>query len=202
MSTWSVVVKDAMGSSTIASFENGIDTSTRAVALRGFDPPIVTPPGSGKVLNLYARQDRVACPPRGIIQFSIDGTPVFWGPAVVTPALDSPGAGPFDADRDALERITVVGGEQLLKDTVTGPRLFEDEIDVAAIALEFCTLYAHPALGVDYMNFPDTGGVLAPWYLPEQTLFDALQKLSDAVPGGASFWVDANGYVHFEAISG
>jgi len=195
-----VTISDAMNTGVIETITDGV-TSGGDVALRGFDAPIVTPPGAGKVLNLYARQDLITCPPRGIVQFSIDGTPVFWGPAVVVPVTDSPGAGPFDRDRDALERITVLGGEQLLKDTVLGPRLFEDEADVSSIAFELCELYAHSALTIDSTYFPLTGATLTVFYAPEKTLYDALTDLAATVPGGASFWVDASGNVHFESIS-
>ena len=196
--SWTVIVRDAMNTTTLATAVNGLIGTT--VALRGFDPPIVTPPGSGRVLNLYARQDELDVPPRGIIQFLMGSTPVFWGPSVVVPSATSPGAGPFDTDRDALERITVLGGEQLLKDSVIGPRLFEEVTDVAAIAFALCDLYAHPALDIDEANFPSVGAVLSVYYAPEKTLFDALQGLAETVPGGAAFWVDAEGAVHFEAL--
>ena len=201
MSAWTVVVSDAMNTSVITTVVNGIRdmVGSQVVAIRGFDPPIVTPPGSGRVLNLYVRQDLLEVPPRGIIQFLMDSTPVFWGPAVVVPSASSPGAGPFDTDRDALERITVLGGEQLLRDSVIGPRLIEEETDVAAIAFELCDLYAHPALTVDVANFPDVGAVLSVFYAPEKTLLDALNDLAETVPGGATVWVDAAGAVHFQA---
>ena len=195
--SWTVIVRDAMNTTTLTTAENGLVAG--AVAVRGFDPPIVTPPGSGRVLNLYARQDELAVPPRGIIQFRVDETPLFWGPSVVVPPPSTPGAGPFDADRDALERITVLGGEQLLKDSVIGPRLFEGEHDVAEIAYELCALYAHAALSVESVNFPLLGATLNVFYAPEKTLYDALQGLTETVPGGASFWVDASGAVRFTA---
>ena len=190
-------VWDAMNDALLVEAENGLVSGE--VALRGFDPPVVIPPGSGRLLNLYARRDRFNVPPRGIVQFLVDDTPVFWGPAVVVPPAGSLGAGPFDSDRDALERITVLGGEQLLKDSVIGPRLFEEDTDVAAIAFELCDLYAHPALTVDVANFPDVGAALSVFYAPEKTLYDALNDLTETVPGGATVWVDATGAVHFQA---
>lgn len=204
--SWTVRTYDPTGATLRTEALNGVLTDQGSladegeVALRRFDAPIVIPPGSGRVLNLYAKQSVLQAIPRGIVQFLIDDTPVFWGPAVVVPTITTPGAGPFDQDRDALERITVLGGEQLLKDTVIGPRLFEEETDVAAIALELCTLYAHPALTVDEDDFVTTGAVLSVFYAPEKTLFDALAGLTETVPGGATFWVDATGSVHFEAI--
>ena len=175
--------------------------------MRGFDPPIVQPPGSGKNLNLYVRQDALEIPPRAIIQFSLEDQPVFWGPAVIVPALTSPGAGPRDPDRDSLERVTAAGGEQLLRDSVCGPRLFDRESmsdlgsnDVATVAHELCRLYAHPALTVEEENFPATGGTLDIFYTPEATLYDALKELAGTVTG-AAFWVDAAGAVHFEVVT-
>ncbi len=200
-----MIVRDPFNDLQISHALNGVLVGTSTVAVRGFDPPIVVPPGSGRVLNLYVRQDALLVPPRGIVQFRVGasegdlGTAVFWGPAVVVPTAGSPGAGPFDTDRDAIERVTVLGGEQLLKDTVIGPRLMDSGWDVARIALELCGLYAHPALGVAVGNFPDTGAILSVYYAPEKTLYDALADLADTVPGGASFWVDAIGRVHFQA---
>lgn len=209
MSTWTVTISDALNDSVLATVENGRDASTGEVVMRGFDPAIVTPPGSGKSLNLYVKQRALEVPSRAIVQLSLDGTPVFWGPAVIVPAADSPGAGPRDSDRDALERVTVLGGEQLLQDSICGPRLFDRESlsalgsnDVSTVALELCELYAHPALTVEEENFPATGAVLDIYYSPEATLVDALTELAESVPGGAAFWVDASGAVYFEAISG
>ena len=197
--SWGVRVWDALGVTLSVEAENGAVGGE--VAIRGFDPPIVTPPGSSRVLNLFVRRDLFDVPPRAIVQFSVSGTPVFWGPAVVVPPAGSPGAGPFDEDRDAIERVTVVGGEQLLRDSIVGPRLFEETLDVSAIAFELCDLYAHPALTVAEVNFVTTGAVLSVFYKPESTLYDALQTLVDSVPGGATAWVDAEGAVRFEALS-
>lgn len=203
-----MTVSDPLNESVLMEFENGARTSDGAIAIRGFDPPIVVPPGASKNLNLYVRQDLAQIPPRAIVQLAFDDTPVFWGPAIITPALVSPGAGPADADRDSLERVTVAGGEQLLRDSIIGPRLLDgaalEELgsaDVAAIAFELCRLYAHPALVVDELNFPPTGGILSIFYKPESTLFDALTELAETVPGAVA-WVDAAGEVHFEGEGG
>lgn len=209
MSTWTVAISNPANSSVLATVENGIDTATGEVAIRGFDPPVVTPPGRGESLNLYVHQATLAVPPRAIIQFSIDGTPVFWGPAIITPPLNARGAGPRDTDRDAIERITVVGGQQLLQDSIVGPRLLDrlafielGSDDVATIAYELCRLYAHPALTVDALNFPATGAVLSIFYRPTSVLSESLDVLAETVTGGAAHWVDATGAVHFEALSG
>lgn len=204
-----VTISDALNDSVLATVENGRDASTGAVVMRGFDPAIVTPPGAGKSLNLYVKQSALEIPPRAIVQLSLDGTAVFWGPAVIVPHEDSPGGGPRDSDRDALERVTVLGGEQLLRDSIVGPRLLDGpalealgSADVSAVALEICSLYAHRALTVDYLHFPDTGSSLSIFYRPYSTLEVALSELAQAVPGGASYWVDANGAIHFETMSG
>lgn len=205
---WTVTISNPTNTTLLSTVENGRDTSTGEVVMRRFDPPIVTPPGSGKTLNLYVKQSELEIPPRAIIQLSLDDTAVFWGPAVIIPP-DHPGAGPRDQDRDALERVTVFGGEQLLKDSIVGPRLLDAEAlealgspDVSEAALEICDLYAHPALTVDYLNFPATNSRIQLFYRPTSTLEEALTKLAKIVPGGASFWVDATGAIHFEAISG
>lgn len=195
-----------MNEGVLAEAENGvIDGSEPVVAIRGFDPPVVIPPGSGRVLNLYVRTSALEVPPRAIVQMLFDDEPVFWGPAVIVPPPESPGAGPFDEDRDALERVTAVGGERLLRDTVIGPRLMPwglagGEYDVAEAAHELCRLYAHPALTVEEENFPLTGAILSVWYAPEKNLYDALATLVQSVPGGAVCWVDAEGAVRFEAF--
>lgn len=209
MNTWTATISNPLNSSVLATVENGVDTATGLVAIRGFDPPVVTPPGQGESLNLYVHQAILQVPPRAIIQFSIDATPIFWGPAVIVPPTGAKGAGPRDADRDAIERVTVVGGALLLRESIVGPRLLDEEAlaelgssDPSAIAHELCSLYAHPALTVDALNFPATGAALSIWYRPTDTLKGNLQGLADTVPGGANSWVDASGNVHFEGLSG
>lgn len=202
--SWTVRTYDPTGATLRTEAVNGVLTangslaSVGEVALRGFDAPIVIPPGSGKVLNLYARQSTLQVPPRGIVQFLIDAAPVFWGPAVIVPTIATPGAGPFDEDRDALERITVLGGEQLLKDSVIEARLYDGTFDVATIAYDLCYHYANPTLTVALANFVTTASVLGVYFAPEKTLFDALTDLAATVPSGASVWVDASGAVHFQ----
>lgn len=209
MSTWSVTISDPLNDTVLATIENGVDTATGEVAIRGFDPPVVTPPGKGESLNLYVHQALLQVPPRAIIQHSINGTPVFWGPAVIVPPPGAKGAGPRDVDRDARERVTVLGGHRLLQDSIVGARLLDrvalielGSADVAIIAYELCRLYAHPALTVDALNFPATGAVLSILYRPTSVLTDSLQVLAETVPGGAIPWVDATGAVHFEAQGG
>lgn len=209
MRTYTVTISDPLNSGVLATVENGVDTATGEVVIRGFDPPVVTPPGKGESLNLYVHQALLAVPPRAIIQFAIDGTPVFWGPAVIVPPTGAKGAGPRDTDRDAIERVTALGGHRLLQDSIVGARLLDrvalielGSADVATIAHELCRLYAHPALTVDAMNFPATGAVLSIFYRPTSVLFDSLQVLAETVPGGAVHWVDPSGAVHFEVQNG
>src|SRR5690606_28257470 len=153
---WTVTVSDPLNTTVLATVVNGVHTGTGEVCIRNFDPPTVNPPGTSKVLNLYVKQSVLEVPPRAIVQLALDDTPVFWGPVVTSPPITAPGAGPYDQDRDALERVTVVGGEKLLEDSVIGPRLLDGpalealgSADPAIIAFELCSLYAHPALTVD-----------------------------------------------------
>lgn len=206
---WTVTVSDPLNSTVLATVVNGIHTGTGEVCIRNFDPPTVTPPGTGKALNLYVKQSALQVPPRAIVQLSLDDTPVFWGPVVTSPPITAPGAGPYDEDRDALERVTVVGGEKLLEDSIIGPRLLDGpalealgSADPAVIAYELCRLYAHPALTVLEENFVLTGGVWTIFYKPETPLSDGLQnELVPSVPGAVA-WVDATGAVHFQANGG
>lgn len=197
-------VSDPTNTELLAEIENGVGNlldDQREVILRGFDPPIITPPGAGKLLNLYGRNDRGLTGgggpfgPRNIVQFLLDDTPVFWGPIITSPPARSPGAGPFDQDRDALERITCVGGHQLVTDSVIGPRLFEENTDVAEIMRDLCERYAHPALVVDEANFLDTGQVLGIFYSPERTLSDTLDVLVGTLPDGGRWFVNAVGEI-------
>src|SRR5690606_40009206 len=91
---WTVTISDPLNETVLATVENGIHTDTGEVAIRTFDPPVVTPPGASKVLNLYVKQSVLEIPPRAIIQFSLDGVPVVCVPAVVLPPAGGRGAPP------------------------------------------------------------------------------------------------------------
>lgn len=160
---------------------------------------IVDPHGATKQIIFRARQDLLQAPPRGYVFFRAppDGTLVAAGVIVTCPPLTSPGAGPADTDDDALERITAIGLEQLVRDSVIGPRLFEEDTDVATIAFELCDLYAHPDLLVDVENFPATGHVLNLFYRPESTLAEALDALIETLPGEGRWYVDALAQIRF-----
>ncbi len=159
----------------------------------------VDPPGDCVSMTLRGRPDQLTIPVRGIVQYSEDGNDLFWGPAVVLPSEDSLGAGPADSDADSLERYTFAGGRQLVQDSVVIAYLLIDTAtDVASIAEELCTRYAHPALTVATANFPATSQQLATFYKPECQLSDALDELAKTVSAGAKWWVDASGAIHFE----
>lgn len=160
---------------------------------------VVDAGGITNQITLRVRQDLIQIPPRGILLYDSDFLPLAAGVVVTCPPLASPGSGPADRDPDALDRVTAVGLEQLLRDRVIGPRLFDADMDVADIALELCNLYAHPVLDVTAGNFPATGHILGVYYAPEKTLWDALTQLAETVPGGARVWVDAFKAVHFAA---
>lgn len=152
--------------------------------------------GGGKTKQIvwHARQDLLQAPPRGIVRYlaSPDATPCAVGVIVTCPPPGSPGSGPADQDADALNRFTAVGLEQLAKDSLVGPLLFEEDTDVAEIMLRLCQQYAHPALVVDPDNFPATGFVLSVFYSPERTLADALDVLLRTLPVEASWFVNTD----------
>ncbi len=160
---------------------------------------IVDAGGRTNQITARVKQELIQATPRSIISVSLDGTPVGAGVIVTCPHLTSPGSGPADRDADALDRITAVGLEQLLRDSIIGPRLFVGDHDVAAIALELCELYAHPALIVDAANFPSTSHFLGIYYSPEKTLYDSLTELCDTLPGGGTFRVSPDLAIHFDA---
>ncbi len=160
---------------------------------------VVDAGGVTNQITMRVRQDLIQVLPRCILQYATDGLPVAAGVVVTCPPLTSPGSGPADRDADALDRVTAVGLEQLLRDRVIGPRLFEGDMDVAKIAFNLCNLYGHPALYVHTSNFPNTGHNLGLYYSPEKSLWDALTQLADAVPGGARVWVDVYRVIRFEA---
>lgn len=172
-----------------------LSTITQATSpnpVMGSVEAIVDAGGATNQVTLRARQDLLEAPTRGILRYAVDGVAVAAGVIVTSPPTTSPGSGPADRDADALDRITAVGLEQLARESIIGPRLFEETTDVADIALELCDLYAHPALVVDAANFPATGFELNLFYKPEATLADVLDQLCQTVPGGARWFVNAD----------
>jgi len=134
---------------------------------------VVDAGGITNQITLRVRQDLIQIPPRGILLYDSDFLPLAAGVVVTCPPLASPGSGPADRDPDALDRVTAVGLEQLLRDRVIGP--------------------------LTAGNFPATGHILGVYYAPEKTLWDALTQLAETVPGGARVWVDAFKAVRFAA---
>lgn len=177
--------------------------------------------GRTNSINIRARNDLLHAPPRGVIEYkawndrplTFQGQPVTFqdarvkvqdnyqplaaGVIVTSPPVTSPGSGPADRDADALDRITAVGLEQLLRDRIVGTILWQGDFDVATIALQLCQAHAHPALVVNPNNFPATGYRLGKFYTPEKTLADALDDLATAVPTSARWYVNAHREIVF-----
>lgn len=160
---------------------------------------VVDAGGRTNQLTARVRQDLIQAVPRGILRYSVDSVPIAAGVIVTSPVLTSPGSGPADREADALDRITAVGLEQLLQDSIIGPRMFTTDTDVATIALELCQLYSHPALIVDPSNFPLAGYSLGVFYSPEKTLYAALDQLAETVPGGLNWFVNPDREILFNA---
>jgi len=202
--SWALKIMSAGG-----TLARTITNATSPPVTMGAPSIEIDPPGKCVTMTLKGLQTSLSIPVRGILQYSEDGVDLFWGPVVVLPSPDSKGSGPADSDSDSLDRFTIAGGDQLVKDSVVEGYLFIAETDillgataekdVATIAYELCGRYAHPALTVDIANFPDTGGMLSAFYKPECQLSDALDELAKTVATGAKWWVDATGAVHFEA---
>lgn len=128
--------------------------------------------------------------------------PLAVGTMVTFPPLDNPGAGPADRDADALERITAVGLEHLLRERVLPPQRFTGEMDVAEVAYEVCTVAGLSPIIVDAKNFHPTGHTLGGYYAPEKPVFDALDELAALVPGSATWWVRADRSLMFAPHGG
>jgi len=197
--SWSLKIMDANG-----ALQSTITDATSPPVMMGSPTCEVDPHGDCVTMTLHGRPDQLTIPTRGILQYEEDGTNLFWGPAVVLPPTGSLGAGPADQDSDSLERFTIAGGKQLVQDSIVeGYFLLKSWLgsgkDVADIAFDLCDRYAHPALTVAAANFPSIGQVLDTYYAPEQQLNDALDKLAQTVAGGAVWYVDAAGSIHFEA---
>lgn len=175
-----------------ATLLSTVTEATSPNPIMGSVEAVVDAGGVTNSITARARQDLLEAPTRGLLRYAVDGTAVAAGVIVTSPPTTSPGSGPADRDADALDRITAVGLEQLARESIIGPRLFEGDTDVADIALELCSLYAHPALVVDAANFPATGFQLGLFYKPEATLADVLEQLCQTVPGGARWYVNTS----------
>lgn len=197
---WELKVYTPMGSLvktvTNETSPNPIDGSVKVVVDAG---------GRVNQMELTARQDLLQAAPRSILRYAEDNQAIGAGLVVTCPPTTSVGAGPAEDDADALQGIKCVGLEQLLRESIVGPRLLNRQSlfalgsrDVAVIAYDLCGLYAHPALVVSEENFPGTGYDLSIFYKPEATLLDVLEELASTVPGGVNIWVDADLALHFE----
>ena len=193
--SWELRIHDALG-----VYQRSVTDETKPVSVEGAVSARVAPPGGCVEMAFRGRNDLLQLGPRFIVQYIEDGVPLFWGPVTVLPPLDSPGAGPADAEGEDLERFVVEGGRKLVEGSVVGPKLFDEPKDVSSIALTWCQLYAHPALTILPTNFPASGGLLNVAYAPEKALDVALNELAETVPG-RGWWVDAVGAVHFKAVA-
>ena len=193
--SWELRIHDALG-----VYQRSVTNLTEPVSIEGAVSCKVAPGGGCLEMTFAGRNDLLLLGPRRVVQYLEDAVPLFWGPVTVCPPLDSPGAGPGDAEGEDLGRFVVEGGRKLLEGSVVGPKLFDEPKDVSSIALTWCQLYAHPALTILPTNFPASGGLLNVAYAPEKSLDVALTELAETVPG-RGWWVDAVGAVHFRAVA-
>lgn len=193
--SWTLVIADPSGT----TVQTITDTDSPPIT-EGAPSCEVSGRGDCQSLTFRGLASSLSVEPRSIVSYEEDGNPLFWGPTLVLPSPESQGAGPADSDSDSLNRHSVAGGRQLVKDSLVLAYYLEGvTTDVAAIALEICSRYAHPALTVDAANFPDVGENLDTFYEPERKLSDALDDLAKTVAVGAIWYVDALGAIHFEA---
>lgn len=214
---WQLTVRDPTGQ-TLKATVTDQTTPNPVMAVEA----VVDGVGSTSSLNLRARNDLLGAAPRDVITYeawtnwrltiagasvTINGMhvtvrdndgPLAAGVIITCPPTTVPGAGPADNDADALERITAEGLERLLRERIVKPRAWTDE-DVATIAYQLCSAFAHPALTVAPANFPATGFILGLFYAPEMTVADALDDLAETLPTGGRWWVNANREVVFKA---
>lgn len=144
--------------------------------------------GDCLAFEVEARGDLLGIPPRGVVDFRVNGVRHFYGVAVEIP---NPLSGKFG-------RLRAVGASELLGRTLTDDRQY-DGWDVGAIARDLVTRLRHPLiLGV---SIPDIGATLKTFYMPYQplsTVLETLAKTCPAVAGvGVSFGVDAEGVCFF-----
>lgn len=135
-----------------------------------------------------ARGDMLGIPPRGVIDFRVNGVRQFYGIAVEIP---NPLSGKFG-------RLRAVGASELLSRTLTDPRQY-DNWDVGAIARDLVTRLRHPL--ITGVNIPNIGATLKTFYMPYQPLSTVLETLAKACAavGGrvVSFGVNAEGTCFF-----
>lgn len=192
---WELRLHDTLG-----TFIKSVTSSTTPLQVIGGFDALVAPSGDCQELTFGGRNDLLHIPSRGIVQYLQNGIPIFWGPTILSPALDSPGAGPADPEPDNLERFVVAGGAQLVRDSLVGPLLIEEELDVAQVAYRFCLQYAHPALIVNQANFPKTNNTSNLYGYPYAQLDYVLEQLAKSVPG-CVWGVNAQGAVFMKVMT-
>jgi hypothetical protein len=127
---------------------------------------------------------------RDLVRLTINGTSVFYGPAVELPQ-------PRDPKRGV---VNLVGAADLLERRVIGPQVYNN-MDVALIARDLISRHRHPALTYDPAAIPLTGKVLSEFTMPWRTLRQALESLGKTIGGdqGVPFGVWPSGVVFFGA---
>lgn len=187
---WSLDIFSPLG-----AFVKTVTQATSPNPVMGSPSAMVDNCGRTVELRFNAKQSLVGIEPRQVVRYKAapGSVAVAAGVVVTCPPTDSPGAGPADGDDDALQRISCVGLEQLLRESIVGPdAVWDENVDVSTIAYTICNDYAHPALVIDQDNFPNAGFQVGSWYAPYSTLLDALEGLLRQVPGGGCVYVNAD----------
>lgn len=186
---WSLDIFSPLG-----AFIKTITQATSPNPIMGSPTAIVDDCGHTVEIRFEAKQSILEITPRQIIRFcAAPGTvPVASGVVVTCPPVESEGAGPDDQDADALQRITCVGLEQLMMDSVVGTIVFDEDTDISTIAYQACLQYAHPGLTVTESNFPASGFEVGAWYAPYRPLKEFLENLLKQYPPGGCIYVNPN----------
>lgn len=194
--SWTLRVYDPLNTTLKATVVDGVLSGVAAIAGA---PTANVQPYDDEVdclsMTFTGRNDRLQIGPLDIVQYLIDSNEVFWGPVVVLPVADSPGAGPADQQPGDLRNFEAAGGKWLLERTYLRNRIFDLEADVS-VALLAALIDRHVALLAPGGNFPVTG--LTPNLIasPYKDLWTLCQELAQSVPGGR-VGVNAKGEVWF-----
>jgi hypothetical protein len=189
---WELRIFDPLGTPK-KTITDGVDPISGVVAMEGIESCKVAPSGDCLEMAFRGRNDRLGIDSRDIVQYVENGNELFWGPVLIHPHTDTPGAGPQDENPDWLERFVVAGGRKLLEDSVVGLKIFEEETDTATLLFLLAELYAHEAITVDAANFPITGRLPNLIARPYSQLADTFDVLSEAA--GVRWGVNALGAV-------
>ena len=149
-----------------------IITNTAARGVEGGFKWQVKPDGDTVQLEFQGRNDRMAIPPRGVVQLRVDGDLQFWGIAADPPSTASPDA----------EKMLVLGGREALKKALTDGTVYQN-MGVYAIARDLLRRLCPPALVYDPAQIgngsgTDAGPTLTTYYSPFQPLDEALDALA------------------------